>query len=301
MDFNDLFNFYHQRVNLTLTRLLKNLSFQGSPLINAMKHGTLFGGKCFRSFLVYATGIMFNIDPIMLDAPAAAIECMHSYSLIHDDLPAMDNSTIRRGQLACHIKYGETIAILAGDALQTLAFSIISDDKILFTNIKEKYRLDMLAELARASGANGMCIGQALDMSINEKSINLIDLEQIYRYKTGSLIRAAVRLGALSAGKKCCMVLPMLDKYADAIGLAFQIQDDILDICNDTYLVNNKKNSNYNLNKNNYLSIIGLDNARMRVHDLCQEAINVLENITNNSYDITTLKSLVNFIIQRNK
>ncbi|MDU7867139.1 MAG: (2E,6E)-farnesyl diphosphate synthase, partial [Pantoea sp.] len=270
MDFAQMLNGYHQQVNAALTRFIEPLPFQSSPLVNAMHYGALLGGKRLRPFLVYATGEMLHADPASLDAPAAAVECIHAYSLIHDDLPAMDDDALRRGQPTCHIKYGEDTAILAGDALQTLAFSILTDEPM--PGVNAEYRLMMLSELARASGVAGMCGGQALDLAAEGQSVDLVQLEQIHRHKTGALIRAAVRLGALAAGEAGRAALPALDRYADAIGLAFQVQDDILDVVGDTAVIGKRQGADQHLGKSTYPSLLGLEQARAKARDLYQEA-----------------------------
>lgn len=299
MDFANLLSAYHQQVNAALTRLLDPLPFQSSPLVNAMQYGALLGGKRLRPFLVYATGEMLNADPTSLDIPAAAVECIHAYSLIHDDLPAMDDDALRRGQPTCHIKYGEDTAILAGDALQTLAFSILADQPM--PGVSAEYRLAMISELAKASGVAGMCGGQALDLAAEGKSVDLPQLEQIHRHKTGALIRAAVRLGALAAGEKGRLALPVLDRYADAIGLAFQVQDDILDVIGDTAVIGKRQGADQDLGKSTYPSLMGLDNARIKAWDLYQEALSALEILAAQSYDTTALQALASFIIERDK
>lgn len=247
MDFARLLDAYQQQVNGALTRFIEPLPFQSSPLVNAMHYGALLGGKRLRPFLVYATGEMLHADPASLDAPAAAVECIHAYSLIHDDLPAMDDDALRRGQPTCHIKYGEDTAILAGDALQTLAFSILADEAM--PGVSAEYRLMMLSELAKASGVAGMCGGQALDLAAEGQSVDLDQLEQIHRHKTGALIRSAVRLGALTAGDAGREALPLLDRYAEAIGLAFQVQDDILDVIGDTAVIGKRQGADQHLGK----------------------------------------------------
>lgn len=171
MDFNVLLTAHYQRVNAALQRFIAQLPFQSSPLVNAMEYGALLGGKRLRPFLVYATGEMLHADDAALDAPAAAVECIHAYSLIHDDLPAMDDDSLRRGQPTCHIKFGEDSAILAGDALQTLAFSILADTPM--PGVTAEARIAMLSELAQASGVAGMCGGQALDLAAEGKQVNL--------------------------------------------------------------------------------------------------------------------------------
>ena len=299
MDFARLLDVYQQQVNAALTRFIEPLPFQSSPLVNAMHYGALLGGKRLRPFLVYATGEMLHANPASLDAPAAAVECIHAYSLIHDDLPAMDDDALRRGQPTCHIKYGEDTAILAGDALQTLAFSILADEAM--PGVSAEYRLMMLSELAKASGVAGMCGGQALDLAAEGKSVDLDQLEQIHRHKTGALIRSAVRLGALTAGDAGREALPLLDRYAEAIGLAFQVQDDILDVIGDTAVTGKRQGADQDLGKSTYPSLLGLENARAKARDLYQEALDALELLAAHSYNNTALQALASFIIERDK
>ncbi|WP_337008060.1 (2E,6E)-farnesyl diphosphate synthase [Pantoea sp. AS142] len=299
MDFARLLDAYQQQVNAALTRFIEPLPFQSSPLVNAMHYGALLGGKRLRPFLVYATGEMLHAHPASLDAPAAAVECIHAYSLIHDDLPAMDDDALRRGQPTCHIKYGEDTAILAGDALQTLAFSILADE--VMPGVSAEYRLMMLSELAKASGVAGMCGGQALDLAAEGKSVDLNQLEQIHRHKTGALIRSAVRLGALTAGDAGREVLPLLDRYAEAIGLAFQVQDDILDVVGDTAVIGKRQGADQHLGKSTYPSLLGLEHARAKARDLYQEALDALELLAAHSYNTTALQALASFIIERDK
>ncbi|WP_130834220.1 (2E,6E)-farnesyl diphosphate synthase [[Erwinia] mediterraneensis] len=299
MDFAKLLSAYHDRVNSTLTRLIEPLPFQSSPLVNAMQYGALLGGKRLRPFLVYATGEMLRADAASLDAPAAAIECIHAYSLIHDDLPAMDNDALRRGQPTCHIKFGEDTAILAGDALQTLAFSILADEPM--PGVSSEFRVAMISELAQASGVAGMCGGQALDLAAEGKRVDLAQLEQIHRHKTGALIRAAVRMGALAAGAPGREALPILDTYANAIGLAFQVQDDILDVVGDSAITGKRQGADQDLGKSTYPALMGLDNARQKAWDLYQEALGALEILSARSCNTTALQALASFIIERDK
>ncbi|MDQ1212055.1 (2E,6E)-farnesyl diphosphate synthase [Pantoea anthophila] len=299
MDFVRSLDAYQQQVNAALTRFIAPLPFQSSPLVNAMQYGALLGGKRLRPFLVYATGEMLRADPASLDAPAAAVECIHAYSLIHDDLPAMDDDALRRGQPTCHIKYGEDTAILAGDALQTLAFSILTDAAM--PGVSAEYRLRMISELANASGVAGMCGGQALDLAAEGKSVDLDKLEQIHRHKTGALIRSAVRLGAFTAGDAGREALPLLDRYAEAIGLAFQVQDDILDVVGDTAVIGKRQGADQQLSKSTYPSLLGLENARAKARDLYQEALDALELLAAHSYNTTALQALASFIIERDK
>ncbi len=299
MDFVQLQHTYYERVNLALTRLIKPLPFQSSPLVNAMHYGALLGGKRLRPFLVYATGEMLHADAASLDAPAAAVECIHAYSLIHDDLPAMDDDALRRGQPTCHIRYGEDTAILAGDALQTLAFSILADEPM--TGVDSATRVAMISQLAQASGVAGMCGGQALDLAAEGKQIDLHQLEQIHRHKTGALIRVAVRLGALAAGESGRLALPLLDTYADAIGLAFQVQDDILDVVGDTAILGKTQGADQALGKSTYPALLGLEGARVKAQALYQEALGALEILAGQGYNTSALQALASFIIERDK
>ncbi|MBJ3814799.1 (2E,6E)-farnesyl diphosphate synthase [Shimwellia pseudoproteus] len=300
MDFKQQLQAQALRANQALTRFIAPLPFQNSPLVACMHYGTLLGGKRLRPFLVYATGEMFGVAPAALDVPAAAVECIHAYSLIHDDLPAMDDDDLRRGQPTCHIKFGEASAILAGDALQTLAFSILSDNEM--ENVSPASRLAMISELANASGIAGMCGGQALDLAAEGQSVSLTELEQIHRHKTGMLIRAAVRMGALAAGDAGRQALPLLDSYADCIGLAFQVQDDILDVVGDTAVLGKRQGSDQHLGKSTYPAILGLEQAKARAQELYLNACQVLETLAaQQSLDTSTLEALARYIVQRDK
>ena len=299
MDFSQQLQACVRQANAALRQFIEPQPFQNTPLVEAMHYGALLGGKRLRPFLVYATGSMFNVSQSTLDAPAAAVECIHAYSLIHDDLPAMDDDDLRRGQPTCHIKYGEANAILAGDALQTLAFSILSEADM--PEVTDRYRLAMIAELARASGVAGMCGGQALDLEAEGKQIALAELERIHRHKTGALICAAVRLGALSAGDRGHSVLPVLDRYAQSIGLAFQVQDDILDVVGDTATLGKRQGADQQLGKSTYPALLGLEQAQAKARDLIDDAHQALSLLAAQSLDTTALEALANYIIQRDK
>ncbi|MEY4921852.1 MAG: farnesyl diphosphate synthase [Pseudomonadota bacterium] len=297
VDFSQQLTAYQQRVNQALLKFIAPLPFGNSELVEAMRYGAVLGGKRLRPYLVYATGQMFGLPLTNLDAPAAAIECIHAYSLIHDDLPAMDDDDLRRGQPTCHVKFGEANAILAGDALQTLAFSILAEATM--PNVADKDRLSMIAELAQASGVAGMCGGQALDLEAEVRQISLGDLERIHRHKTGALIRAAMRLGALAAGEQGRKVLPLLDRYSESIGLAFQVQDDILDVIGDTATIGKRQGSDQQLGKSTYPALLGLDCAKAKAKDLYQEALCALNALSEQSYNIAPLQALACFIIER--
>ncbi|WP_039056249.1 (2E,6E)-farnesyl diphosphate synthase [Enterobacter sp. Bisph1] len=299
MDFDQKLKACVEQANDALRRFIAPLPFQNTPLVEAIEYGALLGGKRLRPFLVYATGGMFGVSQQTLDAPAAAVECIHAYSLIHDDLPAMDNDDLRRGLPTCHIKFGEASAILAGDALQTLAFSILADAPM--ADVAARDRLAMVSELAQASGVAGMCGGQALDLAAEGKQVTLSELEQIHRHKTGALIRAAVRMGALSAGDRGREALPLLDRYAECVGLAFQVQDDILDVVGDTATLGKRQGADQQLGKSTYPALLGLEQARTKARDLIDDARQALSLLAAQSLDTTALESLANYIIQRNK
>ncbi|PLK58479.1 (2E,6E)-farnesyl diphosphate synthase [Candidatus Palibaumannia cicadellinicola] len=298
-------NFIHELeessrcVDAALKRYLCALSSKQTRLVQAMRHGTLRGGKRLRPFLVYQTGKLFDIKQESLDAPAAAIECIHAYSLIHDDLPAMDNDALRRGQPTCHVQFGETTAILAGDALHTLAFTILA--KAPMPAVATEERLKMITILAEASGAEGMCFGQALDLESENKHVSAEVLETIHRHKTGALIRAAVHMGALAAGNKSQQTLDYLDGYAAAIGLAFQVQDDILDVIGDSKSIGKQQGADKLLGKKTYPSLLGLDMARAKARDLYNKSLAFLEEIDAIGYNTSMLVKLARYIIERKK
>ncbi|MBZ1591900.1 (2E,6E)-farnesyl diphosphate synthase [Klebsiella pneumoniae] len=313
MDFPQQLQACVEQANEALRRFIAPQPFQNTPLVEAMHYGALLGGKRLRPFLVYATGEMFGVCRTTLDAPAAAVECIHAYSLMHDDLPAMDDDDLRRGLPTCHIKFGEANAILAGDALQTLAFSILSDAPMV--DVPDRDRLAMVSELAQASGVAGMCGGQALDLQAEGQQVDLqaldlqaegqqVDLqalERIHRHKTGALIRAAVRMGALSAGERGRAALPALDRYAENIGLAFQVQDDILDVVGDTATLGKRQGADQQLGKSTYPALLGLEQARKKAHDLIADARRSLDELAAQSLDTSALEALANYIIQRDK
>ncbi|MDO6705284.1 (2E,6E)-farnesyl diphosphate synthase [Photobacterium sp. 1_MG-2023] len=286
---------YATRNNEQLERWLAQLPFTDQPLVQAMRYGALLGGKRARPFLTYVTGQMLGVSEADLDAPAAAVECIHAYSLIHDDLPAMDDDELRRGQPTCHIAFDEATAILAGDALQTLAFEILASGQL--SDAGNTQRIAMVRELAQAAGASGMCVGQALDLAAEKRKVGLAQLETVHRHKTGALIRCAVRLGALAAGDKGLAVLPQLDQFANAIGLAFQVQDDILDVISDTQTLGKPQGSDLALEKSTYPALLGLTGAQEKAQQLYQEALHALEAIP---YNTDSLEVFARYVIERN-
>lgn len=282
---------YSQRVNHQLTQSLATIS--PSILKEAMSYSLLAGGKRIRPFLVYAVGQMFGCSLDKLDAPACAIEAIHTYSLIHDDLPAMDNDDLRRGMPTCHIKFDEATAILAGDALQTYAFSLIAQAP----ELPDSSKLAMIKELAQASGVFGMCLGQSLDLQSEHKTITIEELKYIHINKTGALINAAVNLGLFAADESALKYQSELKNYAESIGLAFQIQDDILDVIGDKNIMGKNQGADEQLAKNTYTSLIGLDASVEACQQLYTQAIEALDKIPYNS---EALRQLADFIITRN-
>ncbi|WP_080702305.1 (2E,6E)-farnesyl diphosphate synthase [Gilliamella apicola] len=280
-----------ERIDSFLTTYISQI--EPSQLQQAMEYSLLAGGKRIRPILVYLTGQIFNCPLSKLDEAAAAIEAIHTYSLIHDDLPAMDNDDLRRGKPTCHIQFGEAQAILAGDALQSLAFSILAKSKLIDAETK----INMITELAHASGVNGMCLGQSLDLQATHQSISLEHLQKIHCYKTGALIKTAIRLGAFACGEIAKPYQLMLDRYAEAIGLAFQIQDDILDIIGEQSIMGKPQGSDLTHEKSTYPALIGLDSAVKLTQQLYQQAIDSLKQIP---YNNQPLQELAGYIINRN-
>ncbi len=285
---------FQDRNNQQLNAWLDRIPYQQQTLTQAMRYGLLLGGKRARPFLVYITGQMLGLSIEDLDTPASAIECIHAYSLIHDDLPAMDDDELRRGKATCHIEFDEATAILTGDALQTMAFTILSEGDL--NEVSEPQRIRLIQELARASGALGMCMGQSLDLEAENRGVTLEELENIHRNKTGALIKCAIRMGALSAGEKGIHVLPQLDKYADAVGLAFQVHDDILDVISDTKTLGKPQGSDQNLNKSTYPALLGLEGAQQKAQNLLQEALLALQAIP---YNTRLLEDFARYAVER--
>ena len=268
-------------------------------LLDAMRYSLTAGGKRLRPILTLEFCRLCGGDVHAALPAACGVELLHTYSLIHDDLPCMDDDDLRRGQPTCHIKFGEANAILAGDALQTLAFSILSDAPMV--EVSDRDRLAMVSELAMASGVAGMCGGQALDLEAEGRQVNLEQLERIHRHKTGALIRAAVRLGALSAGERGRKALPILDRYAESIGLAFQVQDDILDVVGDTATLGKRQGADQQLGKSTYPALLGLEHAQRKARDLIDDARRSLNELAAQSLDTSALEALADYIIQRDK
>jgi len=255
---------WRERSDAALAGALPALDVEPKTLHAAMRHAVLLGGKRMRPLLVHASGALFDADPLVLDAPAVAIELIHAYSLVHDDLPAMDDDALRRGQPTVHVAFDEAAAILAGDALQSLAFEVLA-----VAPLDAAIRVELLRILATAAGASGMCGGQALDLGAtgNGGGLTLAQLENLHRLKTGALIRAAVRMGALCGGADDDE-LAALDVYADALGLAFQVRDDILDVEGDSATLGKTVGKDVAQDKATFPALIGMQASRDRLSEL---------------------------------
>ena len=284
---------YQERVDKALEQVISNTSDIASELHQAMHYSTFNGGKRVRPLLVYLTGEALNVSSDYLDAPACAVELIHCYSLVHDDMPAMDDDDLRRGKPTCHKQFSETTALLTGDALQTLAFEALSQNSY----VKDSQSLSMVRVLAQASGAAGMAGGQAIDLAATGKSLSLEQLKTMHEHKTGALIRASVQLGALCAANVDQQSLDALDIYARNIGLSFQIKDDILDIESDTETLGKQQGADISLNKVTYPSLLGLDGAKEMAQQCHQAALDSLQNFGEKA---DPLRWLSEYIITRN-
>jgi geranylgeranyl pyrophosphate synthase len=306
---NDTFDQYlklsKNRIDQALQQQLGNFnspfsdvdsSQYSNTLQQAMSYSLLNGGKRVRAILVYAAynAVCDNNNPINelnLDKVACALEMIHAYSLIHDDLPAMDDDDLRRGKPSCHKAFDEATAILAGDALQTRAVEILTE----LTDCQASTQLQLIQILVNASGQQGMVAGQAIDLNAVDQHIDLTHLETLHRLKTGALIRAAIAMGA-TLGLASKQQLQALDTYGEAIGLAFQVQDDILDIESDTDTLGKIQGSDQALNKPTYPSLLGIDGAKQKAHQLYLQSLNALQDFDDNA---NNLRELSSYIISR--
>lgn len=252
---------YRARIEAVLDRALPIPEAGSQRLTEAMRYSVLGGGKRLRPTLVYTAGVALGASLDALDDPAAAVELIHVYSLVHDDLPAMDDDDLRRGRPSCHRAFDEATAILAGDALQALAFEILAGPESL-AEPEALRRLTMCRLLAHRIGTVGMAGGQAIDLESVGKRIDLAALQDMHRRKTGALIEASVLLGAVAAGVTSGPAYRALQDYSAAIGLAFQIQDDILDVTGTTDAIGKIAGADAALDKPTYTSLLGLDGAR---------------------------------------
>ncbi|QPK63460.1 (2E,6E)-farnesyl diphosphate synthase [Methylomonas sp. LL1] len=282
------------RVERALADRLPAENILPQTLHQAMRYSVLDGGKRTRPLLTYATGRALGLSEDVLDAPACAVEFIHVYSLIHDDLPAMDNDDLRRGKPTCHKAYDEATAILAGDALQALAFEILANDSSIVVDAEA--RLKMIAALTRASGSQGMVGGQAIDLGSVGTKLTLPELENMHIHKTGALIRASVNLAALSKSELDPCIAKKLDHYAKCIGLSFQVKDDILDVESDTATLGKTQGKDVDNDKPTYPALLGMAGAKQKALELHEQAV---ESLAGFGSEADLLRDLSLYIIER--
>ncbi len=287
---------YQAQVDKALEYWLPAENIQPDHLHAAMRYSVLGDGKRIRPVLTYATGDALGIPLASLDGPSCAVEFIHAYSLIHDDLPAMDDDDLRRGRPTCHKAFDEATAILAGDALQALSFHILAHDPAMQTTAEN--RLEMIDVLALASGSRGMAGGQAIDLASVGQELSLAQLENMHIHKTGALIRSAVKMGALSCPDITDDQIEKLDHYAKCIGLAFQVWDDVLDIEGDTEVIGKPQGSDIERGKPTYPNLLGLAGAKQTAADLHDQAIDSLQSFDEKA---DTLRWIADYIVSRNK
>ena len=280
------------RIDAALERAL-DLDDSPPRLRAAMRHAVLLGGKRMRPLLVLASGALFDADEEALLSAAVAVELIHAYSLVHDDLPSMDDDALRRGQPTVHVAFDEATAVLAGDALQSLAFDVLTR-----AAVDPASAVELVRTLARASGAAGMCGGQALDVDAtgSRELVDLRALERLHAMKTGALIRASVRMGAL-CGRADADALARLDRFADALGLAFQVRDDILDVEADTAQLGKTAGKDAEQDKATFPSLIGLDASKARLSALVGEMDDALAGFGERAAALSALGRLA---VERN-
>ncbi|MCC4620456.1 polyprenyl synthetase family protein [Xanthomonas cassavae CFBP 4642] len=268
---SSVFDHWIARTERSLDACLPIATLPPQRLHAAMRHAVLGGGKRMRPLLVYASGALFGAAEDLLDTPAVAVELIHAYSLVHDDLPAMDDDALRRGQPTVHIAFDEATAILAGDALQARAFELLA-----MAPVCAELRVGWLQSLATAAGAAGMCGGQALDIDATGQVQSLHALQRMHALKTGALIRAAVRMGALGGGAAPADQ-QRLDDFAEALGLAFQVRDDILDVESSSAQLGKTAGKDAAQAKSTYPALLGMDGAKAKLADLAARMHDVLQ------------------------
>lgn len=282
------------RVERALDDRLPNENILPIKLHQAMRYTVLDGGKRMRPMLTYCTGKALGLSDDILDGPACAVELIHVYSLIHDDLPAMDDDDLRRGKATCHIAYDEATAILTGDALQALAFEVLANDPSI--KVDSSNRLKMITTLTKASGSQGMVGGQAIDLESVGTKLTLPELENMHIHKTGALIRASVNMAALAKPDLDPALAIKLDHYAKCIGLSFQVKDDILDQESDTATLGKTQGKDLDNDKPTYPALLGLAGAKQKAQELHEQA---LESLSGFGAEADLLRDLSLYIIQR--
>tara|TARA_Y100001968_G_C19283202_1_gene680304 strand:- start:24 stop:926 length:903 start_codon:yes stop_codon:yes gene_type:complete len=282
----------NKRVNSSLDSVL-SLSSPEKRLVEAMRYATIDGGKRIRPLLVYASAKAVGAKIEDADAAACAVELIHSFSLVHDDLPVMDDDDLRRGKPSVHKAYGEATAVLVGDALQSLAFQCLSTQK---SNLSESTKLTMVEILSEATGADGMTGGQVMDLEAERIAIDISVLEKIHQRKTGALIKASVKLGAICNPQVQKKHLESLENFADIIGLAFQVQDDILDEISETSTLGKPQGSDRAKNKTTYVSLLGIEEARKKTIELSKQALFLIQDLPAPANE---LRGIAEYIISR--
>lgn len=293
-EFQSCLDTYQKRVNVALDRYLPTDDPPEHNLAEAIRYSVIGGGKRIRPAMVYAAGEAMGVSTDLLDIPACAVEMIHAYSLIHDDLPAMDDDDLRRGRPTCHKAFDEATAMLAGDALQALAYEILAKDD--HEELTPEHRIEMLSLLTEASGAHGMAGGQAVDLASVGKQLTLEQLEHMHQLKTGALIRASVLLGGMCKQDISQEELKMLSDYAHCIGLSFQIQDDILDVISDTETLGKPQGSDQEQEKPTFPAIIGLEQSKQRAIQQHELALKILEPLDEKA---DSLRQLSAYIVER--
>lgn len=295
MKIQNYLKYCQQRVNVSLIKSLPKTNQEPRELHKAMQYSVLNGGKRIRAALIYASGEAFGANAVILNRVSAAVEMVHAYSLIHDDLPALDNDDLRRGKPTCHKVFGEATAILAGDALQCLAFEILASlDK---KKVSPIIQLEMIRLLARAIGSKGMIGGEELDIKMVDKRVSHQKVETMFNLKTGCLLSASILLGALASNCDNKKILNNLAKVGECIGLAFQIHDDIIGIESDTKTLGKKQGADLELNKPSYPTLVGMKKAKQREKLLYQKSLNYLDKT---GIDTDKLKAIIAYVIERN-
>ena len=295
MDFNSLIEAWQQRVEHKLDSVLPPAETLPEKLHRAMRYSVLGGGKRIRPVLVYATGAALDADPDTLDAPAAAIELMHAFSLVHDDLPAMDDDDLRRGRPTTHIEFDEATAILAADAMQPLAFKVLATDSAM--TCSDEARLRVIDLLATACGSTGMTGGQAIDLGAEGRRLSAAELENMYRLKTGLLLHTSVVSAAICSGADE-NTIASFSKFIDNLGLAFQIRDDILDIEGTTEVIGKQQGADIAHDKATWPAMFGMEKAKQQANDLLHEA---LEEISTIGSEADPLRHIARYIVERDR
>lgn len=293
-EFQSRLEAYQKRVDAALDKYLPTEDPPEHNLAGAIRYSVIGGGKRIRPAMVYAAGEAMGVSTDLLDIPACAVEMIHAYSLIHDDLPAMDDDDLRRGRPTCHKAFDEATAMLAGDALQALAYEILAKDD--HKELTPEHRIEMLSLLTEASGAHGMAGGQAVDLASVGKQLTLEQLEHMHQLKTGALIRASILLGGMCKQDVTEDEIKMLSDYALCIGLSFQIQDDILDVVSDTETLGKPQGSDQGLEKPTFPAILGLEESRRRAIQQHELALKILEPLDEKA---DSLRQLSAYIVER--